>query len=128
MPEQSNLEDLLVDEEELNEELLVETVGKYAQIGKDSGDLIPKKRYNELHSKKKIVVALLAQKARFELSLSESEWLGPADISELSGIKTNTVYPSVRDLTNNGILRNENSKYMIPSVNVEQAKEYLAED
>jgi hypothetical protein len=128
MPERSNLEDLLVDEEELNEELLVETVSKYAQIGKGSGDLIPKKRYNELNSKKKIVVALLAQKARFELSLSESEWLGPADISELSGIKTNTVYPSVRDLTDNGILRNENSKYMIPSVNVEQAKEYLAED
>lgn len=128
MPEQTDLEDLLVDEKELNEELLVKTVGKYAQIGKDSGDLIPNERYNELNSKKKIVVALLAQKARFELNLSEDEWLGPSDISELSGIKTNTVYPSVRDLTNNGILRNENSEYMIPSVNIEQAKEYLAED
>lgn len=128
MPEQTNLEDLLVDEEELNEELLVETVGKYAQIGKDSGNLIPKERYNNLDAKKKIVIALLAQKARYELSLSEEEWLGPADISEFSGVKTNTVYPAVRDLANKGILGDENSKYRIPSVNAEQAKEYLAED
>jgi DNA-directed RNA polymerase specialized sigma24 family protein len=114
MSDQSKLEDLLVDEDELNEELLTGTVSRYAQIGRNSGDLIPDEQYNDLNSREKIVVALLAQKARYELALSEEEWLGPTEISELSGVKTNTVYPAVRDLANEGVLGNENSKYMIP--------------
>jgi len=127
MSEQTSLEDLLVDEEELNEELLANTVGKYANIGKDSGDLIPNEAYNNLNSKKKVVVALLAQKARFELNMTEEEWLAPTELSELSGVKKGTVYPAVRDLVNEGVIRDEDGEYMIPSVKIEQAKEYLAD-
>jgi len=128
MSEQSPLEDLLVDEEKLNEELLTETVGKYAQIGKDSGDLVPNERYNELSSKRKIVVALLAQKARHELDMTEEEWVSPSEISAMSGVKKGTVYPAVRDLDDEGILRSDDGEYMLPSVNLEKAKEFLAED
>jgi len=63
MSEQSSLEDLLVDEEQLNEELLANTVGKYVKIGKDSGELIPNSEYNDLASAEKVVVALLAQRS-----------------------------------------------------------------
>lgn len=127
MPDQSTLEDLLVDEEELNEELLAETVGRYVGIGKDSGDLIPNQEYTELTSAKKIVVALLAQKARFELGMVEEEWLTPSEISEMSGVKAGTVYPTVRDLSDDGVIRDGDGEYMIPSVKVEKAKEYLSE-
>jgi hypothetical protein len=127
MSEQSSLEDLLVDEEQLNEELLANTVGKYVKIGKDSGDLIPNSEYSDLTSAKKVVVALLAQKARFELDMADGEWLSPSELSEMCGVKKNTIYPKVRDLADEGILRDGDGEYMIPSVNVEQAKEYLAE-
>lgn len=127
MSDQTTLEDLLVDEEELNEELLAGTVGKYVQIGKDSGDLIPNEQYNDLNSRRKVVVALLAQKARFELDLAEEEWIPPSKISELSGVKKGTVYPAVRDLVDEGIIRDDDGDYIIPSVKVEQAKEFLAE-
>jgi hypothetical protein len=128
MSDQTKLEDLLVDEEALNEELLAQTVGEYVQIGKDSGDLIPNEKYNDLTSKKKIVVALLAQKARFELDMVEDEWLAPSEISKLTGVKTGTIYPSVRDLADEDIVRGDDGSYMIPSVHVERAKAYLAED
>lgn len=129
MTEQSSLEDLLVDEEQLNEELLANTVGEYVNIGKDSGDLIPEEAYNDLQSKEKIVVALLAQKARFELDMAEEEWLTPSELNELTGVKKGTIYPAVRDLANDeGIVRDEDGAYMIPSVKVEEAKQYLAED
>jgi hypothetical protein len=127
MSEQSSLENLLVDEEKLNEELLANTVGKYVKIGKDSGDLIPNSEYSDLTSAKKVVVALLAQKARFELDMADGEWLSPSELSEMCGVKKNTIYPKVRDLADEGILRDGDGEYMIPSVNVEQAKEYLAE-
>lgn len=128
MSEQSSLEDLLVDEEQLNEELLANTVGEYVNIGKDSGNLVPKEVYNDLNSKEKTVVALLAQKARFELGMAEEEWLTPSDLSELSGVKKGTIYPAVRDLADKGVVRDEDGEYMIPSVKVEQAKKYLAGD
>lgn len=128
MAEQTTLEDLLVDEEELNEELLAETVGDFAQIGKDSGDLIPNERYNDLGSRKKIVVAMMAQKVRFELDLTDEERIGPSEISNLSGVKKNTVYPAVRELDNEGILRSEDAEYWLPSVKIGAAKEYLVEE
>ena len=128
MSDQATLDDLLVDEEKLNEELLAGTVGRYAQIGKESGDLIPNEQYNNLNSMKKVVVALLAQKARFELDFVDEEWVSPSQISELSGVKKGTVYPAVRDLVEEGVIRDDDGDYMIPSVKVEQAKEYLAED
>lgn len=127
MSDQSTLEDLLVDEEELNEELLAETVGRYVGIGKDSGDLIPNEKYTELNSKEKVVVALLAQKARYELDMAEEEWLTPSEISEVSGVKKGTVYPVVRDLSDEGVIRDEDGEYVIPSVKIEKAKEYLSE-
>lgn len=127
MSEQSSLEDLLVDEEQLNEELLANTVGKYVDIGKDSGDLIPNESYNKLNSREKCTVALLAQKARFELDMAEDEWLSPTELSELSGVKKNTIYPAVRELADEGVVRGEDGQYVIPSVKIEEAKEYLAE-
>lgn len=125
MAEQTDLEDLLVDEEKLNEELLVETVGTYAQIGQESGDLVPNDRYTDLSSKEKIVVVLLAQKARFELDLDDQNMLSPSEISALSGVKKGTVYPAVRDLDDEGLIRGEDGEYRLPSVNLEKAKEFL---
>lgn len=128
MAEQTELEDLLVDEEKLNEELLVKTVGTYAQIGQESGELVPNERYGDLSSKEKIVVVLLAQKARFELDLDDQKTLSPSEISALSGVKKGTVYPAVRDLDDEGLIRGEDGEYRLPSVNMEKAKEFLPEE
>lgn len=128
MTEQSKLEDLLVDEEKLNEKLLVETIGSYAQIGKESGELVPNERYDDLSSKQKIVVTLLAQKVRFELDLNDQKTLSPSEISALSGVKKGTVYPSVRDLDDEGLIQGDNGEYRLPSVNLEKAKEFLPEE
>lgn len=128
MTDQSSLEDLLVDEEELNEELLVETVGEYVRIGRDSGELVPNPNYNDLTTAEKVVVSLLAQKARYELDMAEEEWLAPSGISELSGVKVGTVYPKVRQLVEEGVLQDDDGVYRIPSVNVERAKEFLRDE
>jgi len=129
MTDQRTFDDLLVDEEEVNEEILTETVIDYVQIGEQSGNLIPKSAYGNLTAGGKIVVALLAHRARFGLDMVEDEWLKPGAISSMTGIKKNTVYPTVRDLADEGIVRNsDEGAYMIPSVNVEQACDYLEGD
>ncbi|MEZ3143858.1 hypothetical protein [Halobaculum sp. MBLA0143] len=129
MTDEMKFEDLLVDEEEVNEELLTETVIDYVQIGEQSGELIPKPAYDDLTAKEKIVVALLAHRARFGLDMVEDEWIKPGAIASMTGVKKGTVYPTVRDLADDGIARNsDDGGYMIPSVNVEQAREYLRGD
>lgn len=125
MSDDSPLEDLLVDEEELNEELLAETVSRYTKLGSESGSLIPESTFQDLSAKEKILVALLAQKVKFELELVDNEKIGPSMISELTGVKSGTVYPSVRELDELGLARNEDGKYWIPTVSIGKAKSYL---
>lgn len=125
---QSSLEDLLVDEEQMNEELLTELLSDYVGIGSESGSLVPQPAFEELTAKKKIAVVLLAQKARFELDMVDSEQLSPTEISEESGIKTGTIYPSVRALEDEDIAVGNDGSYHIPSHNFTKAKQFIGGD
>lgn len=119
------LDELLVDEEQLNEELLVETLSPLLGIGNDSGNLVLKPAFHDLDSKEGVAVVLLAQKARHELDMAESDSLTPTEISELSGIKRGTVYPVVRDLDENGLVEANDGEYRIPTYNIERAKQFV---
>lgn len=125
---QSTLEDLLVDEEEVNEELLTELLADYIRIGSESGSLFTEPAFGELTSKQKIVVVLLSQKARYELDMVEKESLTPTEISEDSGIKTGTIYPSVRELAEDDIAVGNDGNYHIPSHNFTKAKQFIRGD
>ncbi|MFB6142259.1 MAG: helix-turn-helix domain-containing protein [Halorientalis sp.] len=126
---QTKLNELLVDEEELNEELLYEVLSDLVQIGKNSGRLVPKAPFRDLNSRRKVVVVLLAQKAKKALDLAESEWMTPSEISEISGIKKNTVYPAVRHLEDDaGLAESEDGSYHIPSRNLNRARDYIRRD
>lgn len=125
--QQSSLEDLLVDEEQLNEELLFGILSDYIRIGSESGSLVPQPAFEDLTAKQQITVALLAQKARFELDRTETEWLTPTKISEESGIKSGTVFPAVRDLEEDDIVVSEDGEYRIPPYNFTRAEEFIKE-
>jgi len=122
---QSTLEDLLVDEEQMNEELLTNLLSDYVGIGSDSGSLVPTSAFEELTAKQQIVVVLLAQRARYELEMVESEQLTPSEISEESGIKTGTIYPSVRELEEDDIAVGNDGSYHIPTYNFTKAKQLI---
>lgn len=122
---QRNLENLLVDEQEMSEEILHDLLTNYIQIGKQSGDLIPQKPFRELTAKQKTVIVLLSQCARYELEMVENEWLSPTEISEQSGIKKGTVYPTVRELNNEGLVEDDDGNYRIPAHGLDKAREYI---
>lgn len=126
--EQRSLEDLLVDEEELNEELLYDLLSDYVRIGNESGNLVPQPAFEDLTAKQKITVILLAQKARYELDKAETEWLTPTGISEESGIKTGTIYPSVRDLEEDDVIVSDDGEYRVPPYNFTTAKRFIEGD
>ncbi|RQH02025.1 helix-turn-helix domain-containing protein [Natrarchaeobius oligotrophus] len=122
---QQTLENLLVDEQEISEEILHDLLNNYIRIGKQSGDLIPQDGFHELTAKQKAVIVLLSQRARQELDMVETEWLSPTEISEQSGVKKGTIYPTVRELNNGGLVEDDDGSYRIPSHSINQAREYI---
>lgn len=125
---QSTLKDLLVDEEQMNEELLTNLLSDYVGIGSESGSLVPTPAFENLTAKQQIVVVLLAQRARYELEMVESEQLTPSEISADSGIKTGTIYPSVRELEEDDIAVSNDGSYHIPPYNFTKAKQLIRGD
>lgn len=125
--EQRPLENLLVDEKDIGEAILHDTLSEYIQIGKRSGDLIPQQPFHQLTAKGKTVIVLLSQRARKELDMVESEWLSPTSISAQSGVKKGTIYPTVRELRSEGIVEDNDGKYRIPTHSINHASEFFQE-
>jgi len=124
---QKTLENLLVDEQEMHEEILHDLLEEYIRIGKQSGDLIPQDHFRELTAKKKTLIVLLAQKARAELDMVDTKWMTPGEISTQSGVNQNTVYPTVRELDNEGLVESDDGAYRIPSHSIDQVRDYINE-
>ena len=125
---QKTLENLLVDEQEMHEEILHDLLEEYIRIGKQSGDLIPQDQFRDLTAKRKTLIVLLAQHARAKLDMVESEWMSPGDISTQSGVNQNTVYPTVRELDNEGLSESDDGSYRIPSHSIDQVRSYINEE
>lgn len=125
--EQSSLEDLLVDERELNEEMLAETLSDFIRIGQDSGGLYPRTPFTGLNSYRKTAVILLAQHAKEALGLADTEWLTPSEIAEAAGMKKGTVYPAVRKLEERGLAESDDGSYRIPAPNLADVQRYIEE-
>lgn len=125
MSEQSSLNDLLIDEEEFNEELLVETLENFIRIGKNEGNLYPRTAFRDLNSQQQVCVVLLSQHAREQLGMAETQWLKPGDISELGGINVNTVYPSVRELDEKGLIEGDDGSYRVSPAKINDISRFI---
>ena len=122
---QTTFEDLLIDEEEVSETLLSETLIEYIRIGDESGSIVPQDAYEDLTNREKVVVILLAQHALEGLDMADEQWLTPSQIAERSGIKKGSVYPAVRELDDADIVENDDGSYRIPTHSLETAKRHL---
>ena len=125
----SNLEDLLVDEDELNEEILVETLKPYLGIGDQTGSLIFEERFDELKSKQKTLVSMLALKAMHELDIREEEKIGPTELADLTGISEGTIYPKVSGLEKEGLLeKDDDGRYWVPNHKIKRVQNQAETD
>jgi hypothetical protein len=123
--DQLTFNDLLIDEEEVSESLLTETLIEYIRIGEESGRIVPQEEFEDLTNRQKVIVTLLAQHALEGLDMAEKGWATPTEIAELSGIKKNSVYPTVRELEENDVAENDDGSYRIPTHSLETAKRQL---
>jgi len=123
--EKSKLSKLIVDESQVDQDALFDTLHRYVQIGSESGRLRFLEPYFGLRSKERIVVVLLGQLAKCELDLADSESLTPTQVSEIGEIKKGTVDPGVRDLYSEGIIEGEDGQYSIARFKIARASSFV---
>ena len=128
MPQQTSLDDLLVDEEDRHEELLTTTLSPFLGIGDSSGALIPTEEFEKLSSVPQTALVLLGRKAAYGLDLADEEGATPKEISEISGINYNTVKSAVRELDEEGLVDNSDGCYTVPPHSYDQVKALIEEE
>lgn len=125
----SDLKDLLVDEDELNEDILVETLQPYLGIGDQTGSLIFEKKFDDLNSEQKTLVSMLALKAMHELDIREEEKIGPTELADLTGISEGTIYPKVSGLEKEGLLeKDDEGRYWVPNHKIKRVQNQVKTD
>ena len=129
MTEKSPLSKLLTKKEEVDEYLLYELLKDFIRIEEDSGELIFTKEYGKLSEKGKVLVVLLAQKARVRLRKAPKrfpkEELRPKEIEELSGVKSSTVRVSLMKLKGEGFIKPTEDGYFVPNYALPKIKTFL---
>jgi hypothetical protein len=126
-PDDDPLDDIFVDGDEMNREMVSEIIKPYLQIDQESGEFYPTEVYQDLNSEEKILVTLTAERGKELRGVVESAAVGPAEISDLSGVKEGTVKPGVRDLAEDGDITNTDDGYTIGGPQLQQAADRLLE-
>lgn len=128
MSQQSKLDDLLVEEDDLNESLLTGVLSPYVRIGDDSGAFLPTEEFESLTSTTQAAIVLLYKKAAFELGFSEEEGAGPMAIAEESGMNHSTAKGAVRSLDQENLVDNDNGVYTVPPYNYDSVQRLIEDD
>lgn len=121
--EKDHLDDLFVEEGNINKELVRRILIDYVRLTREGG-IIPLDNFNKLSASAKILIVLLSKRAMAAKEIC-SEYVSPKEISDLTGLATGTVNPTVRTLQGSGLVKNEGGKYKLPNYALSQVEKFL---
>lgn len=120
-----DVQSLVESEAELETERLVEILRPYVRITASDTQLRFTEDYRGLSVPKRILITLLAQKARTEVNSSEEDTLDPVEIADLSGLRIGVAYPHIRDLERHELVENLDGEYRVPDSKVGGVQQFL---
>jgi hypothetical protein len=121
--DENPLKALLVSSEDLNRALLASSLAPYAGIDDQTGALLPRREFSQLTVDRRLVVALLANKAAHALNLMEGpEGLSAKDLAAQTGAKYNSVKPALSGLRSAGVITTtKNRLNIVPNGRLHEA-------
>lgn len=122
------LEDVFIDESAIDRERVASILNGYANVGEESGRLVPTPSYEELTANEKILVTLVAERAKELKDATESASLGPSKISEISGVAEGTVKRGVRELADDGLIYDDDKGYSVQPPELRHIEDFLDTD
>lgn len=120
------LKELLVEQEEVLEDLILESLRGIVSLDSKTGEVYPTQRYGKLKAEAKICVYLMAKKAAHLLRLSVAEAVSAKTMRERTGMPLGTVNPNLRTLVGKGVIaQNEEKEYYMPAHGLSLAREII---
>ena len=106
------LRELLVKQEDVLEDLILDSLRGIVSLDSKSGEIYPTERYGKLKPEAKICVFLMARKAANLLGLNGADSASATTIKERTGMPVGIVNPKLRNLFGKGIIaQNEEKEY-----------------
>ncbi|MBA7649976.1 hypothetical protein ES703_57775 [subsurface metagenome] len=126
----TELEDLVVSGEELDQKLVAEILAPYVRLDKDRCSIRPIEGWLRLSEEQKILVYLLARKAMVALNFDlATEGVTASEVVQNTGVKKGTAHPALRKLLNDDRLLEQSTdhRYFVPNYAIPQIKSILSE-
>jgi hypothetical protein len=125
----AKLEDLLVDRAELDRALLADVLLPYVGIDSQRQEIVPRDGWADLGAEARILLFLLGRKALSALGslVPEEEGALPREVEAGTGVRGNTLRPTLTKLRKEGLIRQDSRKrYLVPAYGVESAKNRIS--
>jgi len=120
------LKELLVDEQEVLEDLILDSLRGIVSLDSKTGEIYPTERYGKLRAEARICVYLMAKKAAHLLGLNAADAVSAKFIRERTGMPMGTVNPNLRTLVGKGVVaQNEGKEYYMPAHGLSLAREII---
>lgn len=123
----SELDEVFVDEEDMNEKLIAEILREKVKVGENEGQLFFQDGFDSLNSAQKLGAVLVARKAAEHRGAIEDQKVTPSTLSDITGIKTGTVKPKLKELRDQNLAKSENGNYYVPNPNLSKMKDFILE-
>ena len=126
MTKEDPLSELLVDAVEADRRSIATALKGRVALDSSSGRLVLSPGYNDLDSRRKVLVVLLGRKAAFLLNLTDSEALTNKDVTDVSGLPPGTAAPGLKSLREMRLVSQDPSKaYYVPNAQILSAVGFL---
>lgn len=123
----SDLDEVFVDEEDMNEKLIAEILREKVKVGENEGQLFFQNGFDNLNSAEQLGAVLVARKAAEHRGAVEDQKVTPSTLSDITGIKTGTVKPKLKELRDQNLAKSENGNYYVPNPNLSKMKDFILE-
>jgi len=120
------LKELLVQEDEVLEDMILDSLRGIVSLDSKSGEVYPTERYGKLRADAKICVYLMARRAAHLLGLVTGDAVSAKIVRERTGLPLGTANPNLRTLLGNGVIaQNEQRDYYIAAHGLARAREII---
>ena len=125
----SQLDELFVSGNEVDQELVAVILSPFIKIDKDSCTIVPDDQWLRLSNELKIILFLVARKAMKLRGLPiDDEGVSPAEIEKETGVKGGSIRPRLKELFEHRIITKTNErKYLLPSYSLAKVKNMVDE-
>lgn len=115
----------LYDVRDVDETDLTDTIVEYVRIDREDGIVITTTAFDTLSIEQQVLVVLIAEQIRTRQDLTSDPRLHPEEISHIADRPVSEMYPAIRELETDGVLRRNDRSYQVSPEKIEAVTDII---